>query len=336
MGTREVLVGLGGLAFYTVLLSQLLRVKQLRRTPADRARIAQLLVHAGELDAAERWLAPTGPGRQLCPEDHQALGLHALARGKYPHALAHARSLAGLQGVELRPVNANDNALYLLLAWAKLWVEPWSKASLASRYPMTHEEERLCTSVVRFALEQGISDAALVGALPRPYGTRRQPNLDLFWTQDLGIVDPPWPLTVAKLEIMTGACKQALVHLESAKVVGLEAELVTYLLRMDTNWWDTYPRELGSLEDRFDRAWIQIARTFVDDAKAWDIDEIPLWLRDMLSHSTFGLEASARRMGSLDVVSALHDLRSSLVGEVEGRAAYTLWRVGTQPSPEPF
>jgi hypothetical protein len=64
------------------------------------------------------------------------------------------------------------------------------------------------------------------------------------------------------------------------------------------------------------------ARTFLEDAKTWDISEMPMWLRQVLSDTTVGLEDLARRLGSNEVARALSQLRSSLVGALTGRGDY--------------
>jgi hypothetical protein len=321
MGTKEVLVGLGGLAFYTVLLRQLLSVKQLRRTPVDRAATAWGLVFAGELAAAERWMAPAVAAQRLIAIDHEVLGLLALARGDFTRALVHAQACVLARRVELDAVKANDNALYQLLHWATLFTHPWGEASLAR--PLTAEEVQVCASVVRLALDRGISDAALAVAGPRPWTIRGAPGKDLAAYQKLGIDDPTWPLTVASLEINAGARAEGLAHLNSEKVVGPEAEIVASLLRADAKLMAA-PSWVS--KDSFIGTGMEIARAFLEDAKGWDIGEIPLWLREQLSSKTASLEHIARRARSKEVARALRKLRLSLVGDMTGLGEYRFWR----------
>jgi hypothetical protein len=330
----EILVAAAALAVYALLVSQLTRLLQFRRTDDDRIEISIRLMLADDSDGAERWLRSVGNDNPEQPGFVRASALHAIKTGDFVLALQRARAIASLRRQRMHPVppEDSDDGRRVLAEWAEFFIradygelysqvvdyliaDGISDACLATVVPMLlffeREESRNTGSVARM-MRQGEQIRLASEASGKPNAkleafARERAKIPQF---PAAITDPPYPLAVAMREARTKQLPKAAARLRDAgQTRRLPGQVVK---RVIAGHIITEAAADAGHRSRILEAAAQEVVGLLDEAQKWPVSEFPFWLRQWLLDEIDEWVRLVRPAGSKRMVPALRELRRFL------------------------
>jgi hypothetical protein len=293
-GATQILIALSSVLLYSLLLSRLKIFTQLRRSDEDRLALGLRYLWAGDREKAERWLGPVRRKHGKV-EAVQAEFALALAASDYDRALKQAEVLWSLQGRSEKDSDANDEALRLMLIIA-IQVLDAERAKAVMRYVIDHEMTDACLSM---CLEGFLVARQLAGDR---YTEAR--------IQSFGFSDPPYPLTMAKIDEGFGYFNAVEERLKAFIPGRIAEDAIKRLMLSNASMMLAH-------DSRSD--YVAAAHRATEDYLAQVAElprsESPLWLIQTLAAAARGLAVVAREVGSEASAKELDRAFDRLMGD---------------------
>ena len=330
----EISVAVAALAVYALLVSQLTKLLQFRRTDDDRIEISIRLMLADDSDGAERWLRSVGSDNPELPGFVRASALHAIKTGDFALALQRARAIASLRRQRMHPVppEDSDDGRRVLAEWAEFFIradygelyaqvvdyliaDGMSDASLATVVPALvffERGEARSAGPVAWMMRQGEQMRRAAEASGKPNASleafaREREKLPQF---PAAITDPPYPLAVAMREGLTNQLPKAAARLRDAgRMRRLPGQVVK---RVVAGHIIVEAAVDAGHRSRILEAAAQEVVGLLDEAQKWPVPEFPFWLRQWLLDEIEGWLLLVRPAGKKLMVPALRELRRFL------------------------
>jgi hypothetical protein len=314
----QIVVAIAGLSNYALLVSQLYRPWQFRKTDSDRADLAVRLLLIDDCEGAKRLLGQVrAKSHQLPPEALRAEGLLAIKARDFPVALRYANIAASLHGPPVVP-ESSDDGLQVLGEWSEFFIR--------ADYGAAH------SATLSYLAEAGISDACLatlINALvlyPNLGENSARNGKFALWVErsmtraartaeaagknktdfqnfsrmrtplpvPAGITDPPFPLALSTLEGLTGQLRESAIRLLlKSRPRQLPERVVYRIVAGHTALQAADEKDFAKFRDlmRMESFGLLV------EAQKWPIEKMPLWLREWVQEDIRGRLRGARIVG---------------------------------------
>lgn len=314
----QIAVAIAGLSNYALLVSQLYRPWQFRKTDSDQIELAVRLLLIDDCEGAKRLLERVrAKNHQLSPEALRAEGLLAIKDRDFSRALGYANIAASLHRPSSVP-ESNDDGLQVIGEWSEFFIRAdygkihsetlsyltrvgISDACLATLvnalllYPNLGENSAGSGKFARWA-ERNLEKTARVSEAAGKSNTDFHDfsRMRTPLTVPAGITDHPYALALSALEGMTGQLRESSIRLLAARKPRQLSERVVYrIVSGHVVLQAVKGKDFSKVRDLMR---MEIIGLLVE-AQGWPIERMPLWLREWLQEDIKGRLPDIRIVG---------------------------------------